>query len=145
VLPSVLTKSVEFFFRDPKLLLRYISAGGIAALVELTLFTIFYQGAGWPLLAANSTALAVALLLCFILQKHWTFRIPGESRRQFKFYLLMQAISAVLNNLIMIALVSGAGLYGPVAKVLQIGIVFVWNFSFCRLVVFTKKDGSSMQ
>jgi putative flippase GtrA len=58
---------------------------------------------------------------------------------------LMQAISAVFNNLIMIALVSGAGLYGPVAKVLQIGIVFVWNFSFCRLVVFTKKDGSSMQ
>jgi putative flippase GtrA len=140
VLPSALAKGVNFFLHDPKLLLRYIGAGGTAALLELALFTALYQRAAWPLLAANSTALAVALVLCFILQKHWTFRVQGESKRQMKFYLLMQAISAVLNNFIMLALVSGLGLYAPVAKVMQIGIIFVWNFSFCRLVVFRTQD-----
>jgi putative flippase GtrA len=135
-------KAFSFFFRDPQLLLRYISVGGVAALVELTLFTALYQSAGWPLLTANSTALAVALVLCFVLQKHWTFRMRGEAKRQLKLYLLMQAVSTILNNVIMLALVSGAGFYAPAAKVVQIGIVFVWNFSFCRLVVFRAKHES---
>lgn len=135
-----ITRVAIFFCRDPRLFLRYISAGAIAALFEFLLFTTLYQLAGWPLLAANGTAFLCAVVVCFALQKNWTFRIQGESIRQLRLYLFMQTISGTLNSLLMLAFVRELSLYAPLAKMLQIGIVFIWNFSFCRLVVFSPRD-----
>ena len=134
-----LIRAGVFFLHDPRLFLRYISVGAFAASVEFLLFTTFYELAGWPLLGANGVALAVAVIICFVLQKHWTFRVRGGARRQLWLYLFMQSISAVLNNLLMLGFVVGLGLYAPLAKILQIGIVFIWNYSFCRLVVFAPR------
>ena len=129
----------QFFFRDRRLFLRYISAGAIAAVIEFLLFSALYQQAGWPLLSANGTAFAVALVACFAMQKNWTFRIQGEAGRRLRLYVFMQAVSGVLNTLLMLGLIQGLELYPPLAKVLQIGLVFIWNFSFCRLVVFAQR------
>lgn len=127
---------LSFFLHDPLLFLRYISAGGVAAVVEISLFVACYQWLHWPLLAANTLALSCALLLCFVLQKRWTFATKGGVGRQLKLYLLMQMISALLNNLL-IAIFITLWAWPPLAaKVVQIGIVFMWNFSFCKLVVF---------
>ncbi len=134
-----LNRVAVFFLQDPRLFLRYIGVGALAASIEFLLFTTFYELAGWPLLVANCVALAVAVILCFVLQKHWTFRARGGGNRQLWLYLFMQSISAVLNNLLMLGFVEGLGIYAPLAKILQIGIVFIWNYSFCRLVVFAPR------
>ena len=138
-----LKRVVKFFLNDPRQFLRYISVGALAASVEFMLFTAFYQLANWPLLVANCTSLGIALVLCFLLQRTWTFRVRGEATRQLWLYLAMQSISAVLNNLLMLGFVQGLGIYAPVAKVLQIGIVFIWNYSFCRLVVFARPSSGA--
>jgi putative flippase GtrA len=138
-----LIRVAKFFLHDPRQFLRYISVGALAASVEFTLFTAFYDLAGWPLLVANCTSLAIALILCFVLQKTWTFRARGAASRQLWLYLVMQSISAVLNNLLMLAFVQGLGIYAPVAKILQIGIVFIWNYTFCRLVVFARSSSGA--
>jgi len=132
-----LTRVALFFFHDVRLFLRYISAGAIASLIEFLLFTSLYHVVGWPLLAANGTAFAVAVIACFVMQKNWTFRVQGESGRQLRLYLFMQVISGILNNLLMLGLVEQLGFFPPLAKILQIGLVFVWNFSICRLVIFS--------
>ncbi len=134
-----LIRGAAFFLQDPRLFLRYVGAGALAAMLEFLLFTTFYELAAWPLLVANCGALAVAVIFCFLLQKHWTFRARGEGNRQLWLYLFMQSISAVLNNLLMLGFVEELGVYAPLAKILQIGIVFVWNYSFCRLVVFAPR------
>ena len=136
---QLLIRASKFLMHDLRQTMRYISVGAIAASVEFLLFTLFYEWARWPLLIANCTALSVAVVLCFILQKNWTFRARGNARRQLWLYLLMQSISAILNNLLMLGLVQGFGIYAPLAKVLQIGIVFIWNYAFCRLVVFAPR------
>jgi putative flippase GtrA len=131
-----LTRIAALLVRDPQLFLRYVGAGAMAACLELLLFSLFYQVAGWPLLVANGVALAIAVTFCFLMQKHWTFKSRGRANRQLWLYLFMQSVSAVMNTVLMVALVERLGIYAPLAKVLQIGIVFVWNYSFCRLVVF---------
>ena len=133
------SRIAALLLHDPRLLARYVSAGATAALFEFLLFTTLYQVGGWPLLAANCTALAAAIALCFVLQKYWTFRITCGATRQVRLYLFMQAISAVMNNLLMIVFVEVLDLYAPLGKVLQIGIVFLWNYSFCRIVVFVPR------
>lgn len=127
---------LRFFLHDPRLLLRYISTGVAAATLEASLFIAFYQGLRLPLLTANMLALCCALLLCFALHKHWTFGARGGTGRQLRLYLLMQGVSMLLNNLL-IALFIAAWAWQPLlAKLVQIGIVFLWNFSFCKLVIF---------
>lgn len=138
-----LKRAVRFFLQDPSQLLRYIGVGALAAAVELILFTAFYEFAQWPLLVSNCAALAVAVVLCFVLQRILTFRTREDANRQLGLYLFMQSISAVLNNLLMLGLVESLGIYAPLAKILQIGIVFIWNYSFCRLVVFAPTNSSA--
>lgn len=135
-----LIRTAKFFLHDPRLFLRYISSGAVAAIVETSLFVAFYQGLHWPLLAANMLALCCALLLCFALHKHWTFGARGGTGRQLKLYLLMQLISMLLNNLLVAIFIMHWAWPPLLAKVVQIGIVFVWNFSFCKLVIFKSAE-----
>ena len=136
-MPAWLLRLARVFLGDPRLFLRYVSVGGSAALLELLLFSILHEGLRWPLLVANNTALAIAIAYSFLMQRRWTFRVTaGGALRQARWYLFMQGVSAVLNNLLMGLMVGVLGWYAPLAKVLQIGIVFGWNFSFCRWVVF---------
>lgn len=134
---------VRFFLGDFALFLRYISIGALSAVVELALFSLAYQYFEWPLLVANSGALALAVVVNFAAQKKWTFRIQGQTSRQLRLYVLMQAISAVLNNLLVYLMIARWDWFAPVAKIIQIGLVFVWNFSFCKLVVFTRPPSPS--
>lgn len=127
---------VRFFLGDPLLFLRYISVGAASAALELTLFSLAYEALGWPLLLANAAALACALVLNFTLQKQWTFRADGGWARRLPHYALMQAISALLNSTLMYLMVARWGWYAPLAKVVEIGVLFAWNFTFSKLVVF---------
>jgi putative flippase GtrA len=133
----------RFFLGDFALFLRYISIGALSALVELGLFSLTYQYLGWPLLLANSAALALAIVVNFAAQKKWTFRAQGGLVRQMRLYVLMQAISALLNNFLIYLLIARWDCYPPLAKIIQIGLVFVWNFSFCKLVVFARQPSPS--
>lgn len=132
----------RFFLGDPALFFRYISVGALSALLELALFSLTYQYLAWPLLLANSSALALALGLNFLAQKQWTFRADGKFSRQMRLYLLMQSISALINTLLVYLLIARWGWSAPLAKVLQIGLVFVWNFSFSKLVVFARASAT---
>lgn len=127
---------LRFFLGDPLLFLRYISVGAVSAAVEFALFGIAYEWLAWPLMAANGFALGCALALNFTLQMRWTFRADGGWGRRLRGYALMQAVSAVLNTALMWLMVAHWGWYAPLAKVLEIGIVFAWNFTFSKLVVF---------
>lgn len=138
-IPQVGRQAISFFLRDPALLAKYVMAGGTAAALELTLFSLLYMRLHLPLLVANTSALSLAILLGFLLQKTWTFRDRGAGMRQLRWYVFMQGISMVLNNMLILLFVGKLGWYAPLAKAIQIGLIFIWNFSFCRLVVFGRR------
>lgn len=129
----------NFFLHDPRLFLKYIAVGGASAVIEFSLFSLFYVVLTWPLLVANSCALAITLIFHFNMQKRWTFRDSQSTRRQLPRYLLMVSLAAVMNNGLMYLFVVVLGIAALVAKVLQIGLVFGFTFSFSRLVVFSSQ------
>jgi putative flippase GtrA len=129
----------NFFLRDPQLFLKYIAVGGASAAIEFSLFTLFYVMLAWPLLVANSCALVITLFFHFNMQKRWTFRDSQSMRRQLPRYLLMVSLAAVMNNGLMYLFVVVLGIAALLAKILQIGLVFGFTFSFSRLVVFSSQ------
>lgn len=128
-----------FFLRDPQLFMKYIAVGGATAAIEFSLFSIFYVILAWPLLIANSCGLAITLLFHFNMQKRWTFRDKQSIRRQLPRYLFMVSLAAAMNTGLMYLFVVVLGIAALLAKVLQIGLVFGFTFSFSRLVVFSSQ------
>lgn len=128
-----------FFLRDPQLFMKYIAVGGASAAIEFSLFTLFYILLAWPLLVANSCGLSITLLFHFNMQKRWTFRDNQSLRRQLPRYLFMVSIAALLNTALIYLFVAELGIPAMLAKILQIGLVFGFTFSFSRLVVFARQ------
>ncbi len=135
----LISSVATFFLRDPRLFLKYIAVGGASAAIEFSLFTLFYVVLAWPLLVANSCALVLTLFFHFNMQKRWTFRDSQSMRRQLPRYLLMVSIAAAMNNALMYLFVAVLGITALLAKVMQIGLVFGFTFSFSRLVVFSSQ------
>ena len=135
----LLIRSVAaFFLRDPQLFMKYVAVGGASAAIEFSLFSLFYLVLAWPLLVANSCGLAITLLFHFNMQKRWTFRDSQSLRRQLPRYLLMVSIAALMNTALIYLFVSKLGMHAQLAKILQIGLVFGFTFTFSRLIVFAR-------
>lgn len=133
---QLLRTVIAFFLRDPHVLFKYVAVGGAAATLEFILFNAFYGAVGLPLLVANCAAIAICIVFSFTLQKRWTFRDRQAVRRQLPAYAAMIGVAVLLNNLLMYLFVAVWGWQAALAKLVQIGLVFGWNFTISRLFVF---------
>jgi putative flippase GtrA len=127
---------VSFFLRDRRLFVRYVSVGAISALIEWGVFTLLLQGFGWPLFLSNGLALGLSILVNFLLHRNWTFAARSDAGAQVGRYLLMQIVAVTMNNGLIWLFIQQLGWYPPLAKGIEIALVFLWSFSVSRRVVF---------
>ena len=130
---------VKFFLQDSRLFSRYVMVGGASAVLEFSLFTFLYGEFAVPLIVANSCAIAITLLFHFNMQKHWTFRDRQAIGGQVWRYVMMIVIATIMNNVLMFIFVAIMQMPAPLAKLLQIGLVFGFSFSVTRLFVFSNQ------
>lgn len=121
---------------DSRTLLRYAVVGGASALVEFLVFNVLVYLKVLPVLAANLTATSFIILFSFFSHRHFTFRNPNAFSRQVRLYVAMLTVSILLNNALVYLFVLVFGWPPPLAKFLQLGLCFIWNFSCSRLIVF---------
>ena len=133
---------VLFFLRDHRLLARYIGVGLASAAIEFGLFSLLYLRLEWALLLANCTAVAIAMMFNFSAHRYFTFGVVDDTRRRLWRYLGMQSVALVMNNALVWLFIKEWAMWAPLAKGLQIGIVFLWTFSVSRLVVFKEGEGA---
>lgn len=108
-------------------------------MVELGLFHVATGVAGLPIMTANIMAVASVMVFGFIAQKRFTFRDTQKAYKQAGLYALMVSISVGLNNALVFIFAVLMGIQPTVAKVLQLGVGFVFNFSFSKFVVFRRR------
>lgn len=133
---NALFGAVDFFLRDRRLFFTYITVGAVSALTEFVLFNAFYGGLKWPLMVSNLSAIGIVVAFSFLSHKRFSFRDRQAFHRQLPWYLFMFGVALALNNALIYLFVAVLGWWAPLSKLLQIGICFVWNFTFSRLVVF---------
>lgn len=140
-LAASVAAAVGLFLDDRRLFFTYITVGALSVLVEFVLFNLFYGWLRLPLLAANLCAIGFVIAFSFASHKRFSFRDTQAFHRQLPWYLFMIAVSLSLNNALVYLFIAVLGWPAPLSKLLQIGICFVWNFSFSRLVVFAHRSG----
>jgi putative flippase GtrA len=129
-------------WRDPGTVLRYAAVGGSSAFTEFVIFNGLVYLASFSVLAANLVATLCVIAFSFISHKHFTFRNKDGYGRQLVLFVAMLGVSVLLNNGLVYLFAVTLGWPPPLAKILQLGICFFWNFSCSRLVVFAVRQRS---
>lgn len=119
-------------------LLRYALASGAALLVDIAVLAVLVKRAGWPLLAAASLAFLAGATVAYLLSVKFVFRHRHIERRplEFGYFVGLGLIGLAVNDMMLFAAVSGAGLGLIVAKVLAAGATFATNFTLRRQMLF---------
>ena len=112
----------------------YFATGGNAALVDVGGFALLLR-IGLPVPVAASASFLAAAVVNYLLSTRFVFgRAP--SGRRFALFLGIAFLGLALNVSLTVAFMTNYALLPAVAKVLAIGISFVFNFLLNHFIVF---------
>lgn len=117
---------------------RYLISGGTAALVLLTFLYVFKEFFHLHYLLSSLSAIFVATIVGFILQKFWTFKDHTLSRvrTQITLYILLGVFNMAANTFCMYILVSIVHLHYFFSQIISCALLALFNFSMYRKVIF---------
>lgn len=118
-----------------KKVLAYAAAGGVAAVVDIGIFTaLFHQVDNHVVLAAFSFMIAAVVNYC--LSSFYVFQ-TSLSFKRFLLFLYFAAIGFVINVSLTIAALSLISTNPAVAKLFGVGVAFFFNYVLNRTLVFS--------
>lgn len=98
---------------------------------------------GFHLLLANGIAVTIAIIYSYFMHRHYTFAHRAgangyqiEAKWQFIVFVIVSVCALLLSELIVHTLVVKVGYSDSLAKIMSSAILFVWNYSFNRLLTF---------
>src|SRR5574343_181174 len=82
-------------------IIKFLISGGLAAIVDL-LIIHFMDKAGFNYLISINVAFAIAFIVSFSFQKHWTFNDSSNSKihKQLTLYLTLSGINVFINSIL---------------------------------------------
>jgi len=120
-------------------LTKYVIVGGSSALFESFLFVIFLSRLGMPTLVANSLAFFIIYIYGFLMQKYWTFKSESaEFHKEALRFFIVVAVGFLLNNFFVYLFVDIFKILPLAGKLLEVGIVFFWNYFGQKKWVFNR-------
>lgn len=141
---SIVENITTVYQNNPKEFHRFAKfaiVGALGAVIDFGLLNLLKGYYGWPLLAANTVSVSVAIVSNFVWNRLWTFpeSRSRKKRKQLPQFALVNFIGLVINNLIVVGIDAllqtslGEPFSYNVAKAVAIGIVLLWNFGANRL------------
>lgn len=125
-------------------LIRYFIAGGLAAVVDLSIFAVFTMWMGYNYLLVAGVgfvfATAVNYWLCvrFIFESGVRFGPQAEITGVF----MVSGVGLLMHETFLYMFVEHLAVPQFLAKVAAIGMVFFWNFSARNFYVFARPRGA---
>ena len=122
---------------------RYLVSGGVAFLVDTGLLALQTELFGREyLLVWTAIAFTVGLLVTYLFSILWVFdkrRLKNRSA-EIGIFVLIGVIGLGLTELLMWLFADKIGIHYLVSKIITTVLVFVWNFSAKKTILFSKAD-----
>lgn len=115
--------------------IKYLMVGGSSAIIELGLFQLLSAAFGVDLRIANVTAVVIATVFNFLVNRNVTFKSTSNPARSLALYLALFAANTTFST-VTIDLLAGVGVYPLLAKVGTMACIVLWNFVLYKKVVF---------
>jgi putative flippase GtrA len=127
------------------LLVRYLIAGSIATIINLSLFFLLHHVYHLYYITASIIAFTLAFLVSLILQKFWTFRDHSLHKfyHQIGKYLLTSALGLVVDILVLYICVQYFSLYALVGQIVAGAASACCTFFLSSRFVFKVREKSN--
>jgi putative flippase GtrA len=127
------------------LLVRYVISGGIATVVNLSLFFILHQIYHIYYILASVVAFSIGFLVSLILQKFWTFQDHSlhKFHHQVAKYLLTSLFGLSVDIIVLYLCVEYFGFYALVGQIVAGAVSACFTFFLSRHFVFKISQKSS--
>ena len=121
--------------------LRYLAASALAFGIDLGLYRLGLSlGLGYALSACLGFTLGLAV--AYGLSVRWAFRVRGvrDARAEFAIFALVGVAGLLLTEGLLWLQIDLLHLHRVVAKVDAAGVVFLFNFSVRKMLLFTRRN-----
>lgn len=115
--------------------LWYLFIGASSALIEFVLFQLLYSVFHLGVAPANITAVVVATVFNFLMNRTVTFKSTSNPVRSLILYLVLFAVNLALSTWAIAAMIS-VGVHSAVAKIIAQVAIATWNFFIYRVFIF---------
>jgi putative flippase GtrA len=120
------------------MIVRYFFVGGVAALVDWTLFGVLARWLGLPWFPVALFSFVAATGVNYILSIRHVFRSGTRfsSHHELAMVFLVSGIGLVINQAILWVLIERVHWDMLLGKILATGVTFLWNYSSRRFFIF---------
>ena len=119
-------------------LVRYFFAGGLAFIIDFCALFILTEYLNIHYLLSAPLAFLLGLVTSYILSIKWVFDKRNISRKSVEFviFALVGLVGLLLNQVFIWFFTEIMILYYMFSKIISSGIVFLWNFSMKKYLLF---------
>lgn len=119
---------------------RYFGASAVALAVDFGAYSGLIRLAGVDYLVAAPIGFLLGLATVYLLSIRWVFsqRRLSNARAEFAVFASVGIAGMALNQIIVYAGVALLGLVPEIAKLLSAAVVFCFNFTSRKLLLFTR-------
>ncbi|WP_238884722.1 GtrA family protein [Clostridium sp. YIM B02551] len=114
---------------------KYLLVGGSTALFELLLYTFFRKIIYLDLLISNISAVFIATVFNFIINRGWAFKNSSNIYRSIVLYIILFIANTTFSTNAIAFMVS-LGVLDIIAKFITMCMITLWNFILYRKVIF---------
>ncbi len=125
--------------------MRFCGVGAVNSALDIGIFLALRSG-GFEILLANIVSTTIALGVSYALNKGYTFQTDGTSKSLLSFLAVtlcgLWIIQPIIIHVVRQGLVNAPNAisHDLTAKLVAIGVTFIWNYLWYSRLVFTKTD-----
>ena len=118
--------------------LKYVIGGGSAYTIDFLLLIILIEVFGVPVLVSAAVSFLIGLIIIYLLSIKWIFqnRIRKNTYQEFFIFSFIGIIGLFINETLIWASLLTETLHYTIAKIISAGLVFIWNFSARKIILF---------
>lgn len=126
-------------------MLKYGLASSVALAVDYGLMVALTELAGLHYLISSAAGFCCGAAVAYGLSVRFVFQERRVAHRglEFAVFVAIGVVALGLNQLLLMALVEGAGLNYALAKLPVVGVVFLFNFLVRKMVLFSGPPASA--
>ena len=120
---------------------RYFVASAIALAVDVGMLWLLTSVLGVPYLISAAISFALGIVIIYLLSIRWVFdaRRMRSAQVEFAAFLAIGIVGLIINEAILYVLTGVFGFFYLASKLASVFVVFTWNFTARKMMLFSKK------